>query len=114
MGFYKKHLLKKLTDKGWELISQDDNTEWWVEELWTMKSIKQNYGFTVVIGFLVDLQYDGIDKRSAVDSICACLKEPKTYTEARQGLIMYLTRGKFNVIDQLVNDIDKIRKRGYE
>lgn len=110
MRYYKEYLLKKLIDNGWELICCEDDTEWWAEEFWTVKSIKHNYGFTAVIGFLVDLQYDGSDKRSAVDSICACSSIPKTYTEARQGIMMYLTRGKFNEnISQLVNKLDKIR-----
>ncbi|MBV1910609.1 MAG: hypothetical protein KUG78_15005 [Kangiellaceae bacterium] len=110
MRYYKEQLLNKLMNSGWELDSRDDDTDWWVEEFWSMKSVRQNYGFIITVGFLVDLQYDGNNKREAVNSICACVNIPNTYSEAGACLSMYLSKGKLEeTLQQFVKDVNKIR-----
>ena len=37
MKHYKELLLKKLSDSGWVLIEQDNDTDWWLEESWKIK-----------------------------------------------------------------------------
>lgn len=49
MKLYKRLLLKKLGESGWDLISQDSDTDWWLEEAWTIKSIHNNWGFELLI-----------------------------------------------------------------
>lgn len=63
MKYYKELLLKKLADTGWELVAQNDDTDWWLEEFWKVKSIQQNWGEEVYILFLVDPQYEGTENR---------------------------------------------------
>lgn len=47
-------ILARLADSGWERTGIDDDTDWWVDEHWTIRSVRQEYGLTLVMSFLVD------------------------------------------------------------
>ena len=55
MKYYKELLLKKLTDSGWELEEQNNDTDWWLEEYWKVKSIKDSWGKEIYIMFTGEL-----------------------------------------------------------
>ncbi|HKD26365.1 MAG TPA: hypothetical protein VKC66_10740 [Xanthobacteraceae bacterium] len=57
MKHYKKLLLAKLTDSGWELLERCDGMEWWLDESWRIRSVKQHWGFELLVLFLVDPAY---------------------------------------------------------
>ncbi len=107
MKHYKSLLLKKLVDSGWELKTQDSDTEWWLEELWEVESIKQQYGYRVYVSFLVDLQYEGTRKSQAVWAIGAATEIPESYSSEEQNICtMDLQKGKFD--EKLSSFVDKI------
>ena len=54
MKLYKKLLLGKLADSGWELLEQCDGMQWWLDESWRIRSVKRHWGFELLILFLVD------------------------------------------------------------
>ncbi len=71
MKYYKELLLKQLTDSGWELVAEHDDTDWWLESAWQIRSIKQSYGLEIYVLFLVDPGYEGQHKSSAVWAVGA-------------------------------------------
>jgi hypothetical protein len=94
---YKEILLKKLVNEGWELHRRDDHSDWWADEHWKIKSVVQNWGLKVFIHFLVDPQYEGTKKSSAVWAISATHSMPRDRIEAEQGIaLMPLSKGKFD------------------
>lgn len=102
MKHYKELLLKKLADSGWELVAQDDDTDWWLEQSWKIKSIQQNWGEEIYILFLVDPQYEGTKKSQAVWAVMAVNEVPTERPLGDEGVIqMDLVKGKF---DQKLQD----------
>ncbi len=95
MKYYKKLLLKKLSSSGWDLIEQDDNTDWWLDEAWRVKSTRQHWGEEIYILFLVDPQYEGTKKDTAVWAVMAEKEVPNERPTGNQGIItMDLQKGK--------------------
>ena len=70
----------RLDDDGWEVAAIDDDTDWWVDQHWKIRSTRAANGLTLFLNFMVDPLYEGADKRSAVWSITAstCLPTGRT------------------------------------
>ena len=84
----KRLLLKLLTDRGWELVSRDANTGWWVEEHWLIRSVRENWGQELVLTFMVDPQYEGHDKGRAIWAISANMEVPQDRSSAGRGIAL--------------------------
>ena len=111
MKYYKSLLLKKLIDSGWELLEQLDDTDWWLDEMWKVKSVKQYWGYQIFISFLVDLQYVGNNKGSAVWAVVATNTIPTERPINHEYIIeMDLVKGKFDQkLEAFVHGINKHR-----
>jgi hypothetical protein len=98
MKHYKKLLLDKLSQCGWELTSQEDGAEWWLEEIWPVKSTSTNWGYELLISFLVDPQYAGTKKSQSVWLISATEELPDSWTKYNECSVaqMNLVKGKFD------------------
>lgn len=113
MKHYKELLLKKLSDTGWELVQQDTDTEWWLEETWKIKSLQDSWGKELNILFLVDPQYDGTNKSQAVWAVMASSKIPKDRPINDEGVTqMDLVKGKFDSkLNEFVDNINAYRSK---
>lgn len=111
MKHYKEILLNKLTLSGWELIQQDTDTDWWLEESWGIKSVKQNWGEELNILFLVDPQFEGSDKSQAVLAIMATKSIPHERPIGDEGIVqMDLVKGKFDQkLEAFIQSINEYR-----
>jgi len=111
LRLYKIRLKDLLLENGWELNEIDDETEWWLEELWVITSSKQNWGYKLYLHFLVDLQYEGTNKSSAVWAVSALQEPAKSYTEVNDNVAeMFLQKGKFDEnLNQFIQKINKHR-----
>lgn len=111
MKHYKELLLKKLSVSGWELMEQDDNTDWWLDEAWRVKSTAQHWGEEIYILFLVDPQYEGTKKDTAVWAVMAAKEVPIERPTGSQGIIqMDLQKGKFDEkLQRFVQGINDFR-----
>ena len=71
--------------------------DWWLEELWRIKSVKTNWGYELLILFLVDPQYEGTDKSQAIWAISASEEMPTVmnYNDCHIAQ-MDLVKGKFS------------------
>lgn len=112
MKYYKELLLKKLTDSGWELTEEVDDTDWWLESYWKIKSVRQNYGQELFVLFLVDPQYDGHNKGSAVWAVGAYERKP-TDRPLEDGIsVISMMKGKFDEkLSEFVNEINVHRNQ---
>lgn len=96
MKYYKELLLKKLAETGWERTVESDDTDWWLESWWKIRSNKQSYGYELYILFLVDPQYDGNNKSSAVWAVGAQREIPHQ-RPLNEGICeMDMVKGKFD------------------
>jgi hypothetical protein len=117
MKHYKQLLLQELRDDGWELLERNDDGEWWLEEAWKIRSIKQHWGYEVLILFLVDPQYDGSEKHRAVWAIEVRTELPTTRPLDKGIAAMDLQRGRFNeklraLVDAVGRHRDAIGREG--
>ncbi len=98
MTIYKDALLDALNNSGWELVSKNNDNNWWLEEFWTMRSVQKNWGDECYILFLVDPMCDSrIDKSSAVWAILATTEPPAFDKEPDKEIIItdfVLQKGK--------------------
>lgn len=109
MKHYKQILLNKIIDSGWELESTNIDTDWWLEEIWSIKSVRENWGKKLFISFLVDPQYDGNNKSQAVWAISVTTDIPSDRIIAEKGMVLIdLVKGKLDQnITNLVISINK-------
>lgn len=115
MKYYKELLLQKLSNSGWDLAERNDNTDWWLEEYWQLRSVKQNWGTRIYILFLVDPIFEGINKSQGIWAVMATKNLPKQIPLGDKGIcLMDLVKGKFDIrleefttiINQYRNNID--------
>jgi hypothetical protein len=72
---YQKQLLALLLQSAWELEEIDSPAEWWVAELWRLKSTGPNWGSSVWITFLVDPMHEGPGKGNVYE-VAATVERP--------------------------------------
>jgi hypothetical protein len=81
--FGQQNKLKELFDKyGWELIETQIPSEWWVAEIWLVKSIWSPTDCYVFLSFRVDEQLEDKTKRNFnVWSIKLSLNQPLNWRD---------------------------------
>ncbi|MEW6211643.1 MAG: hypothetical protein AB1631_24985 [Acidobacteriota bacterium] len=99
MSTYKKILLESLIDEDWELIEAFDcNHDWWCDEHWLIRSVRENWGIEVMIFFLVDPMWDTPRKKGqGIWAIAATDKFPERWGEAGSRIAtLTLSKRRFN------------------
>ncbi len=67
-------LLVRLLEKhGWEISNIELDTDWWAEEYWEIRSVRKNFGLTIILNFLVYFEDIGDWKGKPVNCITASL-----------------------------------------
>jgi hypothetical protein len=67
----RQHLLKALETNGWEVTEIDEQTEWYSEECWHVRSVWQANGLPVFLNFLVWGEHISDEKGKPVWTITA-------------------------------------------
>jgi hypothetical protein len=113
---FKQQLLDLLRERGWDLVSRDSDTDWWAEEHWLIRSVRENWGQEIVLSFLVYPGYEGGIKRRAIWEVGATTEVPQDYLEAQAGIAcMSLHKGKFNEnLRAFVDQLDQHRRKAGE
>ncbi len=98
MGSYKQRLLRGLRDHGWEQILVDpDGIDWWADEVWTLRSVREHHGFNLVLAFLVDPGWEGPRRKGqGLQMICATREIPADLGEAKAGVRVRLDMWRFD------------------
>ena len=111
MKNYQLQLTELLSRDGWEVESVDDQTDWWSAEQWIIASRRENFGLKLWVDFLVDPQYTGNKKSSAVWAISACLGPPSDRLVAEDGIVMDLAKGEFRPkLEQFAESVTALRR----
>ena len=97
MSHYKEQLLQLLTASGWELTETLAGIDWWAEEHWRMRSVRQNWGLEIFIHFKYDpMGFSGIGKHKVVlDIEATSSSKPFRISDKDTIAEMYLQKGKF-------------------
>lgn len=106
-------VLNHMAGSGWDLADADTDTEWWACEHWTITSTQQLPELALVLTFLVDPQYEGTDKGSAVWAVMASTCRPKDQLDTsmqvaeerlQSGKLEASVRNFMDQVDQYRND----------
>jgi hypothetical protein len=106
-------LLDLLSDRGWELVSRDGDTDWWVEEHWLIRSARESWGQELTLSFLVAPDYEGHIKSRAIWAIGATVEKPEVRFAVERGIAFTpLVKGQFKkCLRSLVGQLDEHRHR---
>jgi hypothetical protein len=50
----KQELLKQLSEHGWRIASQEEELDWWADEMWRLQSLWSPVDAVAYVTFLVD------------------------------------------------------------
>lgn len=112
MARYKKQLLEALASHGWEQLGvRADELEWWCDERWTLRSIRESYGFEIALSFVVDPHWEGPRlKAQGVHMIGATPQPPTSRLEAQRGLRLWMNGGRFDEkLTKFLRELDDSR-----
>jgi hypothetical protein len=112
MKLYKELLLRALIGSGWELVERGEGDEWWLEEWWKIRSVKQHWGYELFIVFLTDPLYTGVEKHRNVWAIAAFTGLPSLRPLEEGIATINLQKGRFDAnLGSLIGAIDQHRDR---
>jgi hypothetical protein len=113
MSSYKDQILDGLIKSGWELVTSSvEFNEWFIDEQWKIKSIKENWGLELYVTFMVDPQWVGLRKKGqGVNNIIASLDSPHYFSKARNQVCeLWISKRKFNVkLKEFLNGVNSFR-----
>ena len=112
-------LRNRLDQNGWEVATIDDDTDWWVDQHWEVRSTRQANGLTLFLNLMVDRQHEGTHKSNAVWSITASTRLPAGRTDTTgQVAAMAMQKGRLdrnlNVFIGELNDYRNDRHRSQQ
>jgi hypothetical protein len=110
---YQFRLRSELNKHGWELSEIiDKDLEWWADEQWYIKSVREHWGLEIYITFLVDPHWSGSRKKGqAIWAVMASSKLPNTWSqEISQITRLSLLKGKFDSkLEQFIDQLNTYR-----
>jgi hypothetical protein len=110
---YRYKILSELQKHDWELSETiDKDLEWWADEQWYIKSVREHWGLEIYITFLVDPQWSGSRKKGqAIWAIMASSKLPNSWSqEISQITRLSMSKSKFDSkLEQFIYQLNTFR-----
>lgn len=108
---YRDQIRAALSQTGWEVLEIDHDTDWWVDEHWTISSTTQAYGHTLVVSFLVDPMYEGPNKSAAIWTVLVGKTRPEDRLDTENMFAeLDMTTGHFaEKLDEFIRAINQYR-----
>ena len=63
MQAQRQELLNQLSEHGWRIASQEEELEWWADEMWCLQSVWSPVGAVAYVTFMVDPAVSGERKK---------------------------------------------------
>src|SRR5262249_6073735 len=113
---YKTQLWRRLEEHGWEVVEVIESDEWWADEFWKVQSRRNQWGYEIVLTFLVDPMWEGPGQKSnAVWAVSVTEDLPSDRFTAEQSLperILCMVKGRFDKeLEAFVACLDAHRNR---
>lgn len=103
-------IFNRLADYGWNVVAEEQNLEWWADEIWSLESVWSPVGCPTYITFLVDPTAESNRRqREAVWAVCASITKPNDRLSAEQGFILSLKQGWEQRLPELFNYLEVLR-----
>jgi hypothetical protein len=94
MQAQRQELFNQLPEHGWRLANQEEELEWWADEMWRLESLWSPVGSLAYVTFLVDPMSDGERKKGEdVWAVMASSIKPVSRLEVEGEFTLSLGRG---------------------
>jgi hypothetical protein len=94
MQAQRQELLNQLPQHGWRIVSQEEELEWWADEMWRIESLWSPVGSLAYVTFLVDPQSNHQRKRGEdVWAVMASVARPASRLNLEGEFTVSLGRG---------------------
>lgn len=114
MPTYKEQLLAGLTSRGWERVEIDEEgTDWWADEHWRIRSIREAWGLDIVLTFLVDPNFVGPRKKGqAICAIGASADTPCDRLDVLKDIELCMYKRRFDEkLESFLGQLDEYRRK---
>jgi hypothetical protein len=105
-------LLNQLTEHGWRVAGEEENLEWWADEMWALESLWSPVGSRAYITFMVD-PMAGLNRRKgeSVWAVQASLAKPISRLPAGGGFTLDLGQGWKARLPEFFEHLSRLRSQ---
>jgi len=115
MQSQRTELLSQLPEHGWQVADEEENLEWWADEMWLLESAWSPIGSRVYITFLVDPQFDGDRKKGeAVWALMASPAKPSSRLDVEGEFTLSLGQGWKKRLPDFFAHLSALRSKSKE
>ena len=108
-------LLNRLPEHGWRVAGEEENLEWWADEMWVLESVWSPVGSRVHITLLVD-PMAGPNRRRG-EAVCAVMASPARpggWLSAEGGFTLSFGPGWKERLPELFEHLSALRGQSTE
>jgi hypothetical protein len=110
MQAQRQELLNQLAAHGWRIACQEEELEWWVDEMWRIESLWSPVGSLAYVSFLVDPQSHHERKRGEdVWAVMASDSRPVRRLNGEGEFTVSLGRGWKQGLPAFFKHLDSLR-----
>ena len=108
---YKNQLRIELSRSHWEIVEIDIDSEWWVEEHWKVRSSSKEFGYLLILSFLVDPHTTDSGKSHLISEVLAGTAKPTDPLDRAQAIAeLDMRKGYFGEkLGAFLQEIDRHR-----
>ncbi len=112
MQFQRDELIRQLIQHGWRIASEEENLEWWADEIWLLESVWSPVGCQAYVTFLVDPQFDGVRKKGEeVWAVMASPSKPINRINNEDESTLSLGQGWQKRLTEFIDYLTALRQR---
>ena len=112
MQFQRDELLSQLIQHGWRIAGEEENLEWWADEIWHLESEWSPVGSRAYVTFLVDPQFDGVRKKGEeVWAVMASPVKPIDRLNTEDEFTLSLGQGWQKRLPEFIDHLTALRQR---
>ena len=115
MKAQRTELLNRLPEHGWRVAGEEENLEWWADEMWLLESMWSPVGSRAYITLLVDPMV-GPNRRKdeAVWAVMASLTKPTSRLSAEGEFTLSFGQGWKERLPEFFENLSALRSRSTE
>ena len=115
MQTQRTELLNRLPEHGWRAASEEEDLEWWADEMWVLESVWSPVGSRAYITLLVDPMVGPNRKKGeAVWGVVASLRKPISRLSAEGEFMLSFGQGWKERLPEFFEHLSALRSQSKE
>jgi hypothetical protein len=110
MQAQRQELFNQVHEQGWRIVDQEQQPDWWADELWQLESLWSPVGSLACVTFLVDPMSDASRlKGEHVWAVSGSRTKPASRREAEAEFTLSLGQGWKERLPEFLNHLAALR-----